>query len=639
MTVAGDPLIGTEFLGYRIEELIGRGGMGVVYRAYDLRLKRNVALKLIAPELSADEGFRERFLAESELAASLDHPNVIPIYNAGEHEGQLYLAMRYVEGSDLKTLVQQSGPLDPQRTTAIVGQVAQALDAAHARGLVHRDVKPSNVLLDTHEHVYLADFGLSRRLSDQAPGLDTTLSLGTPAYVAPEQIEGDDVDARADVYSLGCLLYECLTGEPPYPRESELAVLWAHLNDPPPAPPGLEQVMATALAKEPEQRYPTCGELVEAAREGLGLTRARDRRPLVLAATGALVAAAALATGLVLAFGNDGTETKADLTVRNNTLVRVDADANRISGVTPVGHGPQAAAGSSDTVWTYNWDDRTVSQIDAATGAVVRTVSVSGSPPFVPSNSLAADETGAWVISSAESAGLLTHLRPGLRSREFPFDGDPVAVASGAGSVWVATKQVGRNTVLRVDPQTGAVLAAVRIPSEVPTSNLPDPSFPEVQALTVGEGGVWVLVGGAEGSTVIRIDPSTARITRSKSFASHGPTSGLSIVAGNGAVWTVLAGPGTAKLVALEPRTLRVKGTRPSRLTGFGSAVESLVVADDSIWWNNGDLGTLLRIDPRTYKVVSSIRITPQPDSWSDFSPYAVAGGGDSVWVSVRVAP
>ena len=185
MTIAADPLIGAEFLGYRIEALVGRGGMGVVYRAYDLRLKRNVALKLIAPELSQDEHFRERFLGESEQAASLDHANVIPIYSAGEHEGQLYLAMRYVEGSDLKALL-GDGPLDLARATAICSQVAAALDAAHERGLVHRDVKPSNVLLDRQEHVYLGDFGLSRRLSEQTPGLEATLSLGTPAYVAEQ---------------------------------------------------------------------------------------------------------------------------------------------------------------------------------------------------------------------------------------------------------------------------------------------------------------------------------------------------------------------------------------------------------------------------------------------------------------------
>ena len=638
MTVAGDPLIGTEFLGYRIEELVGRGGMGVVYRAYDLRLKRNVALKLIAPDLFQDENFRDRFLTETELAASLEHPNVVPIHDAGEYEGQLYLAMRYVEGSDLKALLRDEGALGSERATAICNDVAAALDAAHERGLVHRDVKPSNVLLDSHEHVYLADFGLSRRLSEQARGPGPSFSLGTPAYVAPEQIQGDDVDERADVYSLGCLTYECLTGEAPYPRESELAVLWAHLNDPPPSPPGLEQVMARALAKRPEERYASCSELAEAAREALGLGRPRrDRRPLVLAAVGAL-AAGALATGLVFALG-DGGQPKPDLTVRNNSLVRVDAEDGRIKGVTPVGHGPQSVAGGADTVWTYNWDDRTVSQIDAATGTVERTVSVSGSPPFVTSNSVAADETGAWVISSAEGGGLLTHLRPGLRSREFPFDGDPVAVASGEGSVWVATKEVGRNEVLRVDPQTGAISATVRIPSKIPTSNLPDPSFPEVQALAVGEGAVWVLTGGFEGSAIMRIDPSTARITSTHSFATHQTAGLLSIVASNGTVWTVLPKTGTAKLVALEPRTLRVKGTRSSRMTGFASGIETLTAANDNIWWSNGDLGMLLRVDPRTYEVLSSTRITPRPDSWADFNPYAVAAAGDSVWVTVRVAP
>ena len=218
--------------------------------------------------------------------------------------------------------------------------MAAALDAAHARGLVHRDVKPSNVLLDAQEHVYLADFGLSRRLSEQAPGSARRRSRWErPAYVAPEQIEGEEIDARADVYSLGCLLYECLTGEAPFPRESELAVLWAHLNDPPPSPPGLEAVMAKALAKDPKERYGTCCELVEAAQEALGLGARRDRRPLVVAALGVLVAAGALAAGLVLALGDSGAP-EADLTVRNNSLVRVDPEDTEISGVTPVRPGP-----------------------------------------------------------------------------------------------------------------------------------------------------------------------------------------------------------------------------------------------------------------------------------------------------------
>ncbi len=214
MSTRSQPELGSDFLGYRIEELISRGGMGVVYRAYDLRLKRTVALKLVTPELALDERFRERFARETELAMSLEHPNVVPIHDAGEVDGRLYLAMRLVAGTDLRQLLRAEGPLEPSRAVAICGQVASALDAAHAKALIHRDVKPSNVLLDEGEHVYLADFGLTRRPDEQGAPAGEGRSIGTPAYLAPEQIEGQQVDGRADVYSLGCLLYECLTGEP-----------------------------------------------------------------------------------------------------------------------------------------------------------------------------------------------------------------------------------------------------------------------------------------------------------------------------------------------------------------------------------------------------------------------------------------
>ncbi|MDQ3874847.1 MAG: serine/threonine protein kinase, partial [Actinomycetota bacterium] len=202
MHLSADSRVGTELLGYRVEALLGRGGMSVVYLAEDLRLRRRVALKLLAPALAADEAFRERFLEESQLAASLDHPNVVPIYEAGEAGEELYIAMRYVEGQDLKQLLRE-GRLAPERAVRLCSQVADALDSAHTRGLVHRDVKPSNVLLDPKEHVYLADFGLTKRVGESRlvePGL-----FGTIDYVAPEQIRGDEVDSRADVYALGCL--------------------------------------------------------------------------------------------------------------------------------------------------------------------------------------------------------------------------------------------------------------------------------------------------------------------------------------------------------------------------------------------------------------------------------------------------
>jgi serine/threonine protein kinase len=214
---------GEELGAYRIEMLVARGGMGEVYRALDLRLGRPVALKLLAPEIADDERFRERFLRESRLAASLDHPNVLPIYEAGEFAGRLFIAMRFVEGTDLRHLLRQSAPLDPERALALIAPVAGTLDAAHARGLVHRDVKPANVLIsrardsDPDEHIYLSDFGLTTRSTD---GVDIGLFTGTADYAAPELVTGGRIDALTDVYALGCMLFEALTGSPPYRSDS-----------------------------------------------------------------------------------------------------------------------------------------------------------------------------------------------------------------------------------------------------------------------------------------------------------------------------------------------------------------------------------------------------------------------------------
>ena len=291
MSTSGSIELGRSLAGYRLEEAVGHGGMGVVYRAHDAALDRSVAVKLVAPRLASDRGFRDRFLVEARLAASLDHPNVVPVYDAGEIDGQLYLAMRFVEGTDLRELLAEEGQLDAERALAICGQVAAALDVAHERGLLHRDVKPSNVLLDERGHAYLADFGLTRRLTDAAPEFDAGLSLGTPAYVAPEQIEGKQTGPASDQYSLACLLYECLTGEPPYRRATEAATLYAHLEDDPPYLPHLEHVLARALAKSPDDRYESCTAFVDAAREALPQTRRRKR---LVAAAAALAVVAAL---------------------------------------------------------------------------------------------------------------------------------------------------------------------------------------------------------------------------------------------------------------------------------------------------------------------------------------------------------
>jgi serine/threonine protein kinase len=267
-----DALIGASFAGYRIDELVGRGGMGVVYRATDVALERSVALKLLAPDLARDESFRRRFATESKVAASLDHPNVIPIYHAGEHDGVLYLAMRFVRGEDLRLRLQREGLLEPAFAAQLVAQVGAALDAAHEAGLVHRDVKPANVLLDGHDHAYLTDFGLTKRLASETAETRTGQILGTLDYIAPEQIRGEALGPFTDVYALACMTVHLLTGEAPFTVGTEEGKLWAHLSAPPPRPservPGLplavDAVLARAMAKDPALRYETAGELASA---------------------------------------------------------------------------------------------------------------------------------------------------------------------------------------------------------------------------------------------------------------------------------------------------------------------------------------------------------------------------------------
>ena len=305
---------GTVLAGFRVESLIGQGATGAVYLAEDTRTGDRVALKLLTPELSDDERFRQRFMREAELAASLDHPHVVPILSFGEEDGRLYLAMAYVEGSDLRELLRRDAPLEPTRTMNLIAQVAEALDVAHAADLVHRDVKPANILVAPvadGEHAYVCDFGLARHVSSVSSLTGDRGFVGTLDYVPPEQIAGRPVDGRADVYSLGCVLYECLAGERPFERESELALVYAHLNDAPPLvtdlcpglPEALDSVIATALAKEPDERYASCGELVAAARAALAgkpyARRSRSRRSAAVATIALLAAGAVGIAGYV----------------------------------------------------------------------------------------------------------------------------------------------------------------------------------------------------------------------------------------------------------------------------------------------------------------------------------------------------
>jgi predicted Ser/Thr protein kinase len=320
MIARPDPRVGSDLGPYRIESVIGRGGMGVVYLATHAGLDRKVALKLLAPDFADDEAFRARFLRESRMAAAIDHPNIIPIYEAGEVKGAYFLAMRYVAGTDLESRL-RAGPLDPREAVHLLGQVASALDAAHEQGLIHRDVKPANVLVATGrgvekaDHAYLTDFGLTKHRGSQSGLTEASAFIGTLDYIAPEQIEGKPVDGRTDQYGLACVAFECLAGRVPFVRDTDIAVAMAHLRDAPPSavelrpelPAAADAVLARGMAKRPDDRFPSCEAFVVALRGALGVRPTEERRAvtaagrrtrsLVVGAAVVLVAVVAVAVG------------------------------------------------------------------------------------------------------------------------------------------------------------------------------------------------------------------------------------------------------------------------------------------------------------------------------------------------------
>jgi hypothetical protein len=285
------PLVGTEFAGYRLRAVLGRGGMSIVYQAENPRLRNLIALKVLAPELAGDQVFRARFREESQIAASLNHPHVIPIHDFGSSDGLLYIAMRYVSGTDLRHLIAERGWLAPDATVHLLGQAARALDAAHRRGLVHRDVKPGNLLIargtedGDPDHVYLADFGITKHVGGRTGLTVAGMILGTVHYASPEQIQELAVLGTADQYSLGCVLYECLTGRAPFEKSSSEAIMWAHVHEfaAPPSrlrpglPPAIDEVFARVLAKDPDDRYADCREFIAAARGALATARTQPR--------------------------------------------------------------------------------------------------------------------------------------------------------------------------------------------------------------------------------------------------------------------------------------------------------------------------------------------------------------------------
>ena len=590
------PDVGTQLAGYRIDGVLGRGGMGVVYRATELALDRPVALKLIAPELADDASFRRRFLRESRLAASIDHPGILPVYAAGEANGELYLASRFVDGTDLRALL-GDGPLPAARAVGLVDQVADALDAAHGRGLVHRDVKPGNVLVDAADHCYLADFGLTTRLEADgatAPGL----LAGSLDYLAPEQIRRADVDQRADQYALACTLYELLVGSPPFRRETEAKTLWAHMQEEPPslpAHPQLDTVLARALAKEPDARFESCNAFVDAARTALGLRlsplaasrRGRRVGGRFLYAGSALLILAAVALGLVLALDSRGA-----LVAPANSLALVDPVSLELVRAIPVGNTPTDVAVSADWVWVLNSNDGlgTISRIDSRTRAVRSTFSVGGTPRNVLAafGSLWVGTVEGQVFRVDPGSDLVesTWTLPGTGEESaFAFDQGAGWLAVGAGAVWAGSHRA----ISRIDPGTsqlrrheseawgpmafgfGSLWILGRELHRLSATTLRPEATIELAGgyvdLTTGFGSVWV--ADDEGRTILRIDARENVVTRTYDAAGHP----LGVAIGTGAVWSA---SDEGIVARIDPETdevteIRVGGAPRMVATGRGT--------------------------------------------------------------------
>jgi serine/threonine protein kinase len=629
---------GDEIAGYRVESVLARGGMGVVYLATDLRLKRKVALKVLAPELASDERFRERFVQESELAASLDHPSIVPIFEAGESDGELFIAMRYVGGTDLGTLVERDGPLDPDRCALLLDQVAGALDAAHESGLVHRDVKPGNILVargaGSREHAYLTDFGLTKRAAGPGP-TRTGQYLGTVDYTAPEQIEGRPLDARTDVYSLGCVAFQCLTGQAPYVRDTEVAVLYAHLREPPPSaralrpelPPEVDGALARAMAKRAEDRPPTAGTFAEELQRATAVTSlGRPPPPLrrrpALAVAFLVVGVSAVIVGALWLTGREPAGDDASPTLPAATRApgvwAIDGESGRVGTGVPIAELAQtftrqatlggrrrigALALTEDSLWAAGRHQlvRVARDTDAVTdrtavdywrymtngGGAVWVVGCCREGLFFSLNRVDADTSE--VIDSID----LTRLEIGEASVS--------GLAFGAGSVWVAKPN---GTVLRIDADTDESTATLDVGVEA-------------AGLAFGDGAVW-FTSQFPSNAVIRIDPRSETVDLSIHLP--GEPSGLAV--GQGRVWVSICDSGVVAVVDPAQETVETVAAGPHP--------GDLALGEGVLWVANGIDGTVARIDTATLQT----EILPIGGVVRD-----VAADGSDVWVSVVADP
>ena len=595
------PEVGTQLAGYRIEGVVGRGGMGVVYRATELALNRPVALKLIAPELAGDDSVRERFLHESRVAASIDHAGILPVYAAGEADGALYLATRFVAGTDLRALL-DGGVLPPERAIGLVGQVADALDAAHERGLVHRDVKPGNVLVDTADHCYLCDFGLTTQRVDGGTTASGRLA-GSLDYLAPEQIRQGDVDGRADQYALACVLYELLSGAPPFRRQTEAQTLWAHMQEEP-APllayAELDPVFGRALAKEPVERYADCNAFADHARAALGLgpspiaVRRRRRRvgARLLVLGSALLAVAVTAAVLAVVLRSDDA-----LEATPNSVGAVHPVSLELTSVTPVGNTPTDIAASDDWVWVINSNDGagTISRIDPTTRRLASTFSVAGTPRTIVA------AFGSLWVGTAE--GRVHRVEPGTdlvesswtlpNAGEFTqFDRDVGAgwLAAAPDAVWAGSSRA----LTRIDPATSQIR-----PHESTTWG----------PMAFGYGSLWVL-----GRELERVSPVSAKVVSTVDLVSGRED----IATGFGSVWVADGEEG-------EVVRVRARDEAIVRTYEIGGSPQGVAAADDAVWVASDD-GTVTLIDPATHELTTT-RVGG--------APRTLAVSDREVWVSV----
>ena len=603
MRPVGDLSIGSELAGYRIEELIARGGMGVVYRATHLGLERPVALKVIARELADRDGFRQRFLRESRLAARLDHPAVVPIYDSREVDGELIVAMRLVEEGDLRRLIDREGSLPAERAIALLGQIADALDTAHAAGIVHRDVKPHNVLVEG-DRAFLSDFGLAKALGESGV-LSGASVVGTAEYMSPEQWRGEDVGPGADVYSLGCVLYEALTGIAPFARREA--------DSEPEMPEGLDAVIERAVSSNPADRYPTAGALIGAARErqgsaphptrvltrgsqaatrrlgdgrGFSVGRLRGRR---LQWAGAAVAVIAGMVALVaFLLGDEGVDVSSPIAVgraplriaaapggvwvtseRDGTVTRLDPDSGEPIGK-PVRLGAGIAGVAVGGRWVWVTDPRRgeLLRLDPDDGHLLQRIELGGAPGPIALGGgrvWVADDAGAGITAVNAEGGHV--YRRGLGPRA-----EPLRLATGAGGLWVSNASSG--SVSRIDLGTlerGTPVTVGRNPAGV----------------TVALGLVWV--ANSRSGTVTKVDPSIHAVVGDPIDVGGRPGG---IDAGTSAVWVASAAEDAVTRIDLE------SGERVGASIEVGPEPGAVAVGAGAVWVvNNGD-GTVTRIEP-----------------------------------------